>query len=115
MSSTSSAHSRQHEGLPPGEPRSSNCLPVASPLDPHRDENIDTSSSSQAILTLKRWILARMKKSDKEPALHEPDRVPGKSHRAADLQSRSRSPAKLEDVGPSRMAANKRVPVSALP
>ena len=117
MSSASSVHSRLDEVLPHDEPQSSNAVSIASPLEARQDENLDTPRSSRAILMLKRWIPKRKWKSNKDSTLPEPDRVPRQSRQPADHQSRSRSPARVEDsnVGPSTMAANKRVPVSALP
>ena len=115
LSSVSSAHSRQDEVLPHGEPQSSNDPPVASPPEARQDENIDTPTLSQGVLMLRRWIPTRMKKSNKGPALHEPDRVPRHSHEPAEHQSRPQLPARVEDsntAGPSTMAATRRVPVS---
>ena len=90
---------------------------MASPLDTRPEENANAVTSSPGILMLKRWLQMLMRKSNVGPALHEPDRVPRRSRRAANHQSRSHSPARMEgsNVGPSRMAATKRVPVSALP
>ena len=108
VSSASSAHSRQDEVLPHGEPQSSNVLPICSPPDARQDENIDPHGSSRGILMLKRWIPTRMNKSNKRPALHEPDRVPRQSDQPAEHPSRSQSPARVEDsdTGPSTMAVS---------
>ena len=119
LSSASSTHSR--EELPPGMsnavPPPSDPLPMASPRNEPPEEIVHTAKSSQGISTLKRLLSTWIGKSNMDPASHKADRVPGKSRRAIDHQSHSHSSAKVEDsdVGLSRMAATKRVPVSALP
>ena len=116
LSSASSVHSRADEGLPHGEPQSSNALPAPPPPEARRDENLDTPRLSRGIVMLKRWIPTRRKKNNKGSTLQEPDRVPTHSHQPAKDQSRPQSPARVEDsdVGPSTMAATRRVPVSSL-
>ena len=111
LSSISSTHSRQGEVLLRGEPQSSNVLPIASPPEALQDESVDTPRPSRGILMLKWWIPTRMKKRNKGPALHGPDRVPRQSHQSAEHQPRTQSPARVDDrqEGPSTMA------VSALP
>ena len=108
LSSVSSVHSRQDEVPPHGEPQSSNVLYIASPTEAGHDENDDTPGSSRGILMFKRWIPTRMRKSNKDPALHEPDRVLRQSNQPAEHQSRPQSPARVEDsnVGPSTMAVS---------
>ena len=112
MSSASSAHSRHDEGLPHDEPQSSNSIPIASPPEARRDENLDTPGPSRAILTLKRWIPTRIRKSNPESALHELNRVPRESDHPPDSQPPSQLPA--TNQGPSWMAAGKRKRVSGL-
>ena len=112
MSSVSSAHSRQHEALSHGAPQSSNVIPIASPPEARRDENPDTPRPSRVILTLKRWIPTRIRKRDKDPALHELNRVPRQSDHPPDSQPLSQLPA--TNQGPSWMAAGKRKRVSGL-
>ena len=112
------SHLREDEPPPLGTsnaiPHSSDPIPTASPRGTPPQENLKTAKSYQGISILKSLLPKR--KSNKNPALHGPDRVPRKSRRAADRQSRSHSPARAEDsdAGPSRMAATKRVPVSVL-
>ena len=116
LSSASSSHSRHDEVLPHGEAQTSNALPIDSSPEARQDQNLDPPRLSQGIMMLNKWIPTRMKKTKKDPALIDPDRVPRKVHQAADHHSRSRSRTWVEDssVGPSRMAATKRVPVSVL-
>ena len=116
MSSASSAHSRRDEVLPHGEPLSSNAVPIASLPEPRRDENVDPPRASRAILTLKRLIPTGIWKTNKDPASHELDRLPGKSHPPPDPQSLSQSPERADatNQGPSWMAAGQRKRVSAL-
>ena len=117
MSSASYAHSRHDEGLPHGEPQSSNAIPVFSPQETRRDENLDTPRSSWAILTLRRWMSRRIPKSNQEPVLHELNRVPREPDHPPDSQSPSQLPARVDvtNQGPSWIAAGQRKRVSAPP
>ena len=119
-SPASSAHPREDEPPPLGASHairmSTDSPTIASTLQPRREENTNTVTSSRGILMLKSWLPTRIRKSNKRSELRKPDRVPKKLTRPTDHQSRSHSPAKVEDsdMRPSRMAATKRVPVSAL-
>ena len=117
LSLASSAHSRQDEVLPHGEPQSPNGPPIAPPPEARRDETVDTPRLSQGILMLKRWIPTRIKKSRKDPALHGLDQVPRKCNQPPDPPSPSQSPARADatNQGPSWMAAGKRKRVNTLP
>ena len=97
-------------------PQPSNALLVTSTPEMRPEEPRDIIEVSRGISMFKRLSLPWIRKSNKDPRLQEPERVSRKSRQTADHQSRSQSPARAEDlnVGPSRMAANKRVPVSAL-
>ena len=57
----------------------------------------------------KRLLPTRIRKRNKESALHEPNRVPSRSRQATDHQSRPHSPARVEDsnAGPATMAATR--------
>ena len=90
---------------------------MTSPSEMRPEESRDVVASSQRIPMFKKWLQTRIKKSNKDPVLHKPDRDPGKPPLATDHQSRPQSPARVEElnVGPSTMAATRRVPVSAPP
>ena len=76
------------------------------------EKHHDIPEPSLGILMFRRLLLTWIGKINKD----EPGRARRNSHQAADDQCRSQSPAIVEDsnMEPSRMAANKRVPVSAL-
>ena len=121
LSSVSSVHS--HEGeVPPLDPspvilQPSNVLPVTSPPEMHPEENPVTPKSSHGILMLKEWLQTRTRKRNNGPTSHKPDHVPETSRQPLSRQDRSSSPprASTTNEGPSRIAATRRVPVSAPP
>ena len=93
LSSASLSHSHQDEVAPLGTsaaaPQPSDALPMISPLDMRPDEPRDIVESSRGIPTFKRWLQTRIRKSNKDPVLHEPDRVPAQPRLATGHQSRS--------------------------
>ena len=101
LSPISSEHPREDEPPPLGTSnvmlQPSDPPPTASPRDAPLEENLNAE----------RLLPTWMGKSNKDPALHESDRVPIKSRRAADHQSHSHSPARVEatNEGPAKMAA----------
>lgn len=121
LSPSSSTHSREDDVLPVDAsravPHSSDALPTASSPDarPERDPNM--AKSSQGIRMLKRLLPARTRKSNKDPVLHGPDRIPKESPPSTQHPSHSQPPGTVEatNEGPSWMAATKHVPVSILP
>ena len=121
LSIASSARSRRDEVSPLGTaaaaPQPLDALQVTSRQEIHQEEPRDIVESSRSIPIFKRWLQPRIRKSNKDPALHEPNRFTSKLRQVIDHQSRSKPPARVEEsnVGPSRMAATRRVPVSARP
>lgn len=91
--------------------------PVTSFPEGRPEEKIDTPKLSQGIMVLKRWLPTRIKKGNKDPTLHQPDLVSKDPYHAADHQSRSQSPVRVEatNEGPSWMVPGQRRPVSAVP
>ena len=123
LESSSPGSSVHHEDeVPPPDashavPQLSDTTPVIYPPFPRAEENIDAVESSHGITKIKKWIQIRIKKSNKDPTSHKPDRVTTKARRPADPRPPSQSPARVNatNEGPSRMAAGQRVPVSTLP
>ena len=121
LSIASSAHSRRDEVLPLGTaaaaPQPSDALQATSRQEMRREVPRDIVESSRSIPIFKGWLQPRIRKSNKDPALHEPNRFTSKLRQVIDHQSRSKPPARVEEsnVGPSTMAATRRVPVSARP
>ena len=98
--------------------RSSDSIQVIYPPLARAEEHVDIVESSRGVAKIKKWVQLRVKKSKKDPILHEPNRVPRKSCRHTDDdRSPSQSAARVDATseGPSRMAAGQRVPVSTLP
>ena len=120
LSAASSINSHEDEVLPPGAPhpiaQSSNALPVTSVPEAHPEGHDNIVESSQGLTTFKKWLRTKIKKGNKDPALHELDRLSRKSHQPADHRSCSGPPTGVDatNEGPSRMAATRRVTVSAL-
>lgn len=95
-------------------PQPLDALPISLP-DASLEANPNMAKSPQGIYVLRRLLLTWIGKSNKGPASHQPGRVPRQSGGAADHQSRSRSPARVEDLnaGPSTIAGARPKRVSA--
>ena len=95
--------------------QSSDAIPVIHPPLTRAEEHSDAVGPCHGITKIKKWIQMGTKKS-KDFTLHEPDRDPRKSRWPGEPRPPTQSPAKVDtaNVGPPRMAAAERVPVSAL-
>ena len=95
----------------------SDAVPVVYPPPTRTEEHLDTVESSQGVTKIRKWLQMWTKKNNRDPTLHEHDRVPRKSRRPANGRSSPQSAARVDTTnkGPSRMAAGIRVRVSTLP
>ena len=95
--------------------QSSDAIPVIYPPLTRAEEHNDAVEPSRGITKIKKWIQMGTKKS-KDFTLDKLDRDPRKSRWPGEPRPPTQSPAKVDtaNVGPSRMAAAERVPVSAL-